>query len=128
MSTKFKSSLKISTGLALSMMMSMPALAQNNQLDEVIVTSTKRSKSVQDVPVTVTVLNADFIATADINDAASIAVNTPGLAYGEFSPGQALYSMRGVGSADDGAGLDNSVAAFLDGVYIGRPSQRNSND
>lgn len=90
------------------------------QLDEIMVTSTLRTKSVQDVPVTVSVLGEAQIAKADIHDAASIALNTPGLAYGEFSPGQAIFSMRGVGSADDGAGLDSSVALFLDGVYVGR--------
>ena len=47
------------------------------------------------------------------------------MSYGEFSPGQALISLRGVSSADDGAGLDNSVALFLDGVYIGRNASIN---
>lgn len=97
-----------------------PAVAQSNQLDEIVVTATLREKSVQDIPITVTVLGADLIARADINDAAGIAINTPGLTLGEFAPGQPILTMRGVGSADDGAGLDNSVAAFLDGVYIGR--------
>jgi iron complex outermembrane receptor protein len=33
--------------------------------------------------------------------------------------------MRGVSSVDDGAGLDNSTALFLDGVYIGRGASIN---
>ena len=90
------------------------------QIEEVVVTAQHRAESLQEVPVTVTALGADQLEKADIYDATSIALHAPGMSYGEFSPGQAIISLRGVSSADDGAGLDNSVALFLDGVYIGR--------
>ncbi len=99
--------------------------ARGYELEEIIVTSQHRAQNIQDVPVTVTALSADTIIKADIFDAAGIAQHTPGLSYSEFSPGQAIPSLRGISSADDGAGLDNSVALFLDGVYIGRGASIN---
>ena len=90
------------------------------QLEEIIVTATHREESLQDVPLAVTAIGSEELAAAGIFDATTIALNVPGMAYAEFSPGQALISIRGITSADDGAGLDNSVALFLDGVYIGR--------
>jgi len=97
---------------------SLPAAAQ--QLEEIIVTATHREESIQDVPLAITALGAQELEAAGIFDATTIALNVPGMAYAEFSPGQALIAIRGITSADDGAGLDNSVALFLDGVYIGR--------
>ncbi len=94
------------------------AVAQH--VEEIVVTAQHREENIQSVPVSVTALGSEIIEKADIFDAGSIAQYTPGLAYAEFAPGQANISMRGIGSADDGAGLDNSVALFLDGVYIGR--------
>lgn len=91
-----------------------------DQLEEVVVTAQHREENIQEVPVTVTALGGDALAKADIFDPASVAVRVPGMSYVEFSPGQAIVSMRGINSADDGAGLDNSVSLFLDGVYIGR--------
>lgn len=90
------------------------------QLEEIIVTATLRAENLQHVPVTVTALGSDILEKADIFDASTIALHVPGMTYGEFASGQALISLRGISSADDGAGLDNSVALFLDGVYIGR--------
>ena len=90
------------------------------ELEEVIVTSQHREQNVQDVPITVSAISADELREADIFDAATIALHVPGMSYGEFAAGQALISMRGISSVDDGAGLDNSVGLFLDGVYIGR--------
>ncbi|MFK8021159.1 MAG: TonB-dependent receptor [Pseudomonadales bacterium] len=90
------------------------------ELEEVIVTSQHREQNVQDVPITVTAISADELREADIFDAATIAMHVPGMAYAEFGAGQALISMRGISSTDDGAGLDNSVGLFLDGVFIGR--------
>ena len=101
----------------IAMATAVPAVAQ---LEEVIVTAQHREQNIQDVPISVTALGSDFIEEADIFDAATVAVNVPGFAFAEFAPGQALMTFRGIGSADDGAGLDNSAATFLDGVYIGR--------
>jgi iron complex outermembrane receptor protein len=102
---------------AVAMASAMPAMAQ---LEEIIVTAQHREQNIQDVPISVTALTSDYIANADIFDAASIATNVPGFSFSEFAPGQALMTFRGVGSSDDGAGLDSSAATFLDGVYIGR--------
>ncbi len=90
------------------------------QLEEVVVTAQYRDENLQEVPLAITMIGSDQLIKQDIFDAASIAENTPGLTYAEFAPGQAYFSMRGIGSGDDGAGLDNSVALFLDGVYVGR--------
>ena len=61
----------------------------------------------------------------DIVDLTGISLNTPNFSFTEFAPGQTIPVMRGIGSADDGAGLDNSIAIFLDGVYIGRGAGNN---
>lgn len=89
-------------------------------IEEVVVTAQHRAQSIQDVPISISALGSDELEAAGIFDTTTIAANVPGMTYGEFAPGQALISLRGVNSADDGAGLDNSVALFLDGVYIGR--------
>ncbi len=90
------------------------------QLEEITVTAQYRAENVQDVPIAITAMSGDMMAKADISDLTGIAERTPGLTYMEFSPGQTIPSLRGISSADDGAGLDNSAALFLDGVYIGR--------
>lgn len=108
---------RLSLACAATFVLSAPAFAQ---LEEIIVTATHREESIQDVPLAVTAVGAQQIEGAGIFDATTLAMNVPGMAYSEFSPGQALISIRGITSADDGAGLDNSVALFLDGVYIGR--------
>lgn len=99
--------------------------AKAGKLEVIEVTSQHRTQSIQEVPLTVSALNGEELAKADINDAADIALSVPGFAYSEFAPGQALMSMRGINSADDGAGIDNSVGVFLDGVYIGRGASVN---
>ncbi|MEQ8514620.1 MAG: TonB-dependent receptor plug domain-containing protein, partial [Chromatocurvus sp.] len=92
----------------------------SGMLEEVTVTAQHREQDIQDVPIAVTAISSEGLKKADIFDADGIAKNVPGMAYAEFSPGQAVISMRGISSVDDGAGLDSSTALFLDGVYIGR--------
>jgi iron complex outermembrane receptor protein len=117
--------LKCGLGLITVVSMVGTAYAQDAEeasggLEEVIFTAQHREQNIQDVPIAVTALNAQQLEAAGIFDPATVALNIPGMSYAEFSPGQAMISIRGITSADDGAGLDNSVALFLDGVYIGR--------
>jgi len=100
-------------------------VAVSAQLEEIIVTSQFREENVQDIPISITTLGGEELNKADIFDATSIAQNVPGMNFTEFAPGQANISMRGVNSADDGAGLDQSVSVFLDGIYIGRGASVN---
>ena len=111
--------------VAIVLSVALPITAAAQRVEEIVVTATHRAENLQDVPVTVTALSGDMLAKADIFDATTVALHVPGMAYGEFAPGQAIISLRGISSADDGAGLDNSVALFLDGVYIGRNASIN---
>ena len=94
-------------------------MAQGGQLEEVIVTSTYREENPQDIGVAVTAISGDELNDAQIFGPTEIAFRVPGMAYAEFAPGQAIISMRGVSSADDGPSMDNSVVMFLDGMYVG---------
>ncbi|MEQ8797079.1 MAG: TonB-dependent receptor plug domain-containing protein, partial [Gammaproteobacteria bacterium] len=107
-------------GLALSGIAGSITTATAGVLEEVTVTAQHREQDIQDVPISITAMGSEQLKKADIFDANGIAKNVPGMAYAEFSPGQAIISVRGISSVDDGAGLDNSTAIFLDGVYIGR--------
>ena len=108
--------------LSLALTLAQPGVswAQGGVLEEVVVTAQYREQNIQDVPISVTALSSEMIEAAAIFDPTTLASNVPGMAYAEFAPGQALISLRGITSIDDGAGLDNSVTLFLDGVYIGR--------
>lgn len=110
--------------LALAGILALPGTAFS-QLEEIIVTSQYREENVQDIPITITNLGAEELKEADIFDGTTMAYKVPGLSYTEFAPGQANLSMRGINSSDDGAGLDNSVSLFLDGIYIGRGASIN---
>lgn len=90
-------------------------------LEEVVVTAQKRAQDMQDVPIAVTAMNADMIKKAGITGVEGIAARTPGFSMGEFNPTQPQLYIRGIGSNGDGAASgEQSVAMFIDGVYINR--------
>jgi len=91
-------------------------------IEEVIVSARRRDEHLQKVPIPVTVLNANLIEEANILNLGDVALRVPGFSVSYFSIGQPNIHMRGIGSNDDGAALDNSVVLFLDDIYVGRIS------
>ena len=98
---------------------------QAQELEEIVITAERRSENLQEVPNAITALSRLTIEQADIHDLTDIATRVPGLTFSPFSPGQNVVALRGASSNDDGAGTDNSVAVFVDDVYLGRVSNIN---
>ncbi|MCY4361395.1 MAG: TonB-dependent receptor [Gammaproteobacteria bacterium] len=91
-------------------------------IDEIIVTAQKREQSVQDVPVSISTFAGEFIEDSGIDTLQQLGQYTPNLSLAYSSQvANNRVIMRGVGSVGNSA-IEPSVAVFVDGVYIPRPS------
>ncbi len=98
--------------------LSAPALAQ--QIEEVIVTATKREESVQDVPLAITALSGDFTESVNLDDVKDLISFTPGVTGNSQDSFIDAVSIRGVRTQDFGVGSDPSAAFFKNDLYEGR--------
>ncbi len=97
------------------------AFAQAGVLEEVIVTATKQSASLQNIPVTVNAFTEDVIQDAGIKNALDLAIMTPSLNIAvNTQPFTARFQIRGVGTAQTDVALEPSVGLFVDEVYLSR--------
>lgn len=111
--------------VAIAAISSAPATsAQQLMLEEVIVTAQKRAEGLQDVPVAVSAISGDKIATAGIQGMEDLSSYVPNfnlfISPGGGSP--ARIFIRGIGSGNNAA-FEQSVGMFVDGVYTGRSQQ-----
>jgi iron complex outermembrane receptor protein len=89
-----------------------------NVLEEVTVTARKREENLKDVPVSISVVNADFLAEAGIRDQYDLFQLVPGINYGEERDRQgARPGVRGV-QAQNQNPLRQKVSVFIDGMPV----------
>lgn len=91
-------------------------------LREIVVTARKRSELQQQVPMSVTSLDAEALRVQGITQLDDLAVAVPGLQQGDLAISSRL-SLRGVNSGDNNA-FEQAVGVFVDGVYRGRMNQQ----
>jgi len=89
-------------------------------LEEIIVTAQKRNENVQDIPLTINVVNGDTIDRFNIRDTNDLARNVPGLVIQQTPQNLSQVTVRGLGTGAGGESLDQSVGLFIDGVWAGR--------
>jgi iron complex outermembrane recepter protein len=94
--------------------------AQNNVLEEVIVTAQKRVENVQDIPVTINVVTGEELDIFSIRDTNDLANSVPGLVIQATPQNLSQITVRGLGTGAGGESLDQSVGLFIDGVWAGR--------
>ncbi len=87
-------------------------------LEEITVTAQKKPERVERVPISLSVLSGDFLATRGLENLEQLSANHPGLDISRNSAAGKVF-MRGIGSQGN-AGLDQSVSVFLDEIYHGR--------
>jgi iron complex outermembrane receptor protein len=103
----------------LSGVLATPALAQSNELQEVIVTARKRQESILNVPVVEQALSQQQLERTQTNDLHDIVKLVPGLTMGETAVSTgAQVSLRGVGTSSLSLGVEQSVALIVDGLQI----------
>lgn len=90
------------------------------QLEEIIVTSTKRAERLQDVPVSVTAVTADVLERNNVRELGDLVKLSPGLVinYGS-QPGNFSINMRGIGTFSNGIAVESDVAVVIDDVPVG---------
>jgi iron complex outermembrane recepter protein len=85
-------------------------------VEEIVVTAQRREERLQDVPIAVTALSAEQLTNSGITTTQDLPALTPTLALSQ-NVGAFLPRLRGVGGSFTGAGIENSVATYVDGVY-----------
>jgi iron complex outermembrane receptor protein len=115
-----KTATALSVGLLAALGLGGPAAAQNT-LEEVVVTATKRSTSLQDIAGGASVIGGDDVGPGGIENVRDMAVAVPNLSIGDQF-GFARVFMRGIGMTSIDIGGEGSVSFLQDGAIIPRPA------
>jgi outer membrane receptor protein involved in Fe transport len=114
-------------GVAYGKDMESPASASDMPADsvdsgnDIIVTATKRERTLQDVPVAVTVTTREIVEREHIQDLKDLATTSPSLRVGERQSSSGTnFFIRGFGNGASNPGIEPSVGVFIDGVYRSR--------
>lgn len=95
-------------------------------IEDIVVTARRTEESLQTTPVAVTALSAQSLETNQIQDATDLQRVTPSFSIQTGGPsvsGLVFVSIRGQQNQNPGTANDPTVATYIDGVYIPRPSQ-----
>ena len=118
--------------LLLSGLIAAPVAAQDVQtpltadnelvIESIIVTATRRERSVSDVPLAVSAYDAERIELSRVTDIMDLMRIAPSfhIATGQAESVGTTARIRGVGTNGDNPGLESAVGMYVDGVYRNR--------
>lgn len=106
--------------------------AQELMLEEVIVTAQRREQTLQDVPISVSVIDAETIQKTNITDAQDYLAITPNVGFaeeGQRGSRSIRISIRGVDSltGNEGTGQVSPIGYYMDEFSIGQVAQGTAN-
>lgn len=90
--------------------------------NEVVVTATRRSDTIQNVPIAITALGAQQLAEAGVTDIRDLEQIAPSIqtSTGQSSATGSTVYIRGITTAGDNPGFEPAVGVFIDGVFRAR--------
>ena len=119
-----KRPLSLAVAAAIAPALASTALAQNPQLEEVVVTATKRAENLQDVPISVNALSGDAMRSQNIMTFDDYVEFLPNVVSAGIGPGQKEIYIRGSASEQSSItvapaqGSAPGVALYLDEMPV----------
>ena len=107
----------LSTAASLITVASLSPVLVQAQLEEVVVTAQKRQESLQDVPVSVAVVDNQRLDDSQFRDFRAILTLVPSVNFQHgFTPAATNFNIRGLGSFTFTEGIQPGVSLSVDGV------------
>jgi iron complex outermembrane receptor protein len=121
-SSLYKRSLLAGASLSFMLAATSSFAANIDQLEEVVVTAQKVEQPLQNVPISVSSIDATQLSRRSMFNVIDIASQVPGVEFSTSDQGgsNAAFYIRGIGQNDFIATTDPGVGVYLDGVYISR--------
>ena len=92
--------------------------ASAQEIEEVVVTATKKAESIQDLALSIDALSAEALDVNQIYDVSDLADVTPGLETSKGIGSGSAWTIRGMGSFGIGAGVIASVVTAVNGHSV----------
>ncbi len=97
------------------------AADEGAQGGEIVITATRRSQTLGNVPIAVSAVTAESLQNSGATDIRALNQLAPSLLVSSTSSeANGSARIRGIGTVGDNPGLESSVAVFVDGVYRSR--------
>ena len=90
----------------------------SQEVEEVVVTATKKEESIQDIAVSIQAFDAGSIAADQIYDLSDLAEVVPGFGVGKTIGSGSAFLVRGIGSFGIGAAVTSSFVAAINGHSV----------
>jgi iron complex outermembrane receptor protein len=90
---------------------------KNRLTEEIIVTAEKREQNLQEVPASVQAFTGGTLDAKGVSDIKDLQLVTPGLQFDSMASYSIIF-IRGIGGDAFQAGVDSSVATYVDGLYL----------
>ncbi|AMO71081.1 TonB-dependent receptor [Sphingorhabdus sp. M41] len=107
-----------------------PAIAQDNAQEAatfddnvIVVTATRRSQDVQDIPLAVTAISPvelDRQGVVNVGQITNLS-SSYSVSNAQLASGSVVLRIRGVGTTSNNIGFESAVGIFIDGAYQSRP-------
>lgn len=121
----FKSALSLSASAAALSLFISPNFAISEEAkaapqEEIIITATRRSEKLTDVPIAISVVSAKDIEQTGIRELSQVTGYIPNVQVTQHTDFRSAVIIRGVGSNSRNIGFDSRVGVYVDGIYMGQ--------
>lgn len=94
------------------------AMAQQAEIEEIIVTAQRREQNLQDISISISVLTSEQLDELRIEQPADLAAFTPGMYVSTGINGDPIFALRGIGMNNNESNQNPAVTPYIDQVPL----------